>query len=62
MKSIRKVVAGTLLAGGALLTAAAGVSIASAQTSTTTPTPAGPHGGPHGWGPGRIYSKLGLTA
>jgi len=54
------VAAGMLLAGGALLTAAAGISIATAQTST--PTPAGPHGGPHGWGPGHMYGKLGLTA
>jgi Spy/CpxP family protein refolding chaperone len=65
MNSIRKVVAGTLLASGALLSAAAGLSWASAaDTTTTTAPPAGPHGwggGPHGWGPGRMYSKLGLS-
>jgi Spy/CpxP family protein refolding chaperone len=58
MKLIRNVVAGTLLAGGALLTAAASFGIADAQTATTTTAPSNPHG----WGPGRIYGKLGLTA
>ena len=58
MKSIRKVVAGSLLAGGALFIAAASFSIADAQTTTTTTAPAHPHC----WGPGRIYSQLGLTA
>jgi periplasmic protein CpxP/Spy len=58
MKSIRNVVAGTLLAGGGLLTAAASLSIATAQTTPAATAPAGPHGG----GPGRMYSKLGLTA
>jgi protein CpxP len=71
MKSIRNLLAGSLLAGGALLTAAAGVSLASAaDEATTTPAPTeggghgpGPHGpGHHGFGPGRIFSKLGLTA
>jgi protein CpxP len=65
MNSIRKVVAGTLLASGALLSAAAGLSWASAaDTAPATPPPAGPEGwggGPHGWGPGRLYSKLGLS-
>jgi protein CpxP len=68
MKSIRNVLAGTVLAGGALLTAAAGLSIATAQTTTATsaavtPPPGDPHGpGRRGWGPERLYSKLGLTA
>ncbi len=65
MKSIRKVLAGSL-AAGALLAAAAGLSVASAQdgsTAATTTEPAGQHG--HGWhhhgGPWKIYSQLGLT-
>jgi periplasmic protein CpxP/Spy len=64
MKSIRNVLAGTLLAGGAILAAAASFSIASAADDPTavTPPPSGPRGpGPHGFGPGRIYSKLNLT-
>jgi len=60
MKTVRKIAAGTLLGGGILLASAAGVSIATAQTSTGTSAPA--PAGPHGWGPGRMYSKLGLTA
>jgi periplasmic protein CpxP/Spy len=55
MKTIRIMVAGTLLGGGALLASAAGISLAAAQT------PQGEHA-PHEWGPGRLYSKLGLTA
>ena len=64
MKSIRTILAGTLLGGGALLATAAGISIAAAQTPPSAPMPDGPHGphGPHGWGPGRIYAKLGLSA
>ena len=67
MKSIRNVVAGTLLAGGAILCAAMSLSIATAQTTTaTTPAaaaPSGPRGaGRHGFGPERLFSKLGLTA
>jgi protein CpxP len=58
MKSIRKVAAPALLAGAALLSAAAGLSIATAADTTTAATaPA-----PHAWGPGRLYSKLGLSA
>lgn len=64
MKSIRNVVAGTLLAGGALLTAATSFSIASAaDDATAAAPPAGRHGpGAHGGGPGHLFSKLGLTA
>jgi periplasmic protein CpxP/Spy len=65
MKSIRKVVAGTLLAGGALLTAATGFSVASAADETAA-TSGGYDGGghrhgPHGFGPGRLFHKLNLT-
>jgi Spy/CpxP family protein refolding chaperone len=69
MKSIRNVSAAGLLAGAGLL-AFAGFGIAGAAddaaTGSTAPGPApGPYGhgwGHHGWGPGRIYSKLGLSA
>jgi Spy/CpxP family protein refolding chaperone len=59
MKSIRKVAAPALLAGAALLSAAAGLSIATAADTTTSTTAAAP--GAHAWGPGRMYSKLGLS-
>ena len=63
MKSIRNLLTATLLTTGAVMTAAAGLSIASAQTTTTTP-PAGPSGH-HGWhhhrGPWHLLSKLGLS-
>jgi Spy/CpxP family protein refolding chaperone len=64
MKAMRNVLVGTLLAGGALLTAATSFSIADAAAdATTAPPPPGPRAhGPHGFGPGRIFSKLGLTA
>jgi Spy/CpxP family protein refolding chaperone len=62
MKFRNDVLAAILVAGGALLTGAAGSSSAIAQESTeATAPPPGPHGH-HGWGPGRIYSKLGLSA
>src|SRR6202453_4851137 len=68
MKSIRNMLTATLLTAGAVLTAAAGLSIASAQTTTstssTTTPPAGPSGH-HGWGhhrgPWDLLSKLGLS-
>lgn len=63
MKSIRKMLAGTLLSGAAALGAATGFSVANAAdtavadtAAATPPPPAGPRG------PERIYSKLGLTA
>lgn len=74
MKSIRNWVAGTLLAGGALLGAATVVTIANAgaalaaDDAAAAPADApgpGPHGGPwhhHHGGPGRWYAKLGLSA
>ena len=62
MKSIRKVLAVTLLAGGALLTAATSFTIANAaDDAATAPTPGARGPGPHGFGPGRMYSQLGLT-
>src|SRR5258708_7757320 len=63
MKSNRKLLAGTVLAGGALLTAAAGISIATAADDATSATPAA--AGPHGWhhhGAGQLLSKLNLSA
>jgi protein CpxP len=62
MNSIRKVLAGGMLAGGALLAVAAGFGVASAADTATTTTPSmTPTPGAHAWGPGRIYSKLNLT-
>jgi protein CpxP len=62
MKLMRNVLLGTLLAG-AVLTAATSFSIASADDAVTAVPPPGPRApGPHGFGPERIYSKLGLTA
>jgi Spy/CpxP family protein refolding chaperone len=64
MTSIRNVLAGTLLAGGALLTAATSFSIASAADESTPPaatTTSGPHWHHHGGGLWHLYSKLGLT-
>ena len=63
MKSNRKLLAGTVLAAGALLTAAAGISIATAADEAPGATPAAP--GPHGWhhhGAGQLLSKLNLSA
>ena len=63
MKSNRKWLAGTVLAAGALLTAAAGISIATAADEATSATPDAP--GPHGWhhrGAGQLLSKLDLSA
>ena len=65
MKSIRNLLTATLVTAGAVLTAAAGTSIASAADATTTAQPP-PTQGPHEWhhhgGPGRLFSKLGLNA
>ena len=76
MKPLRKVFAGILVAGGALLTATSALSTAAAADDAAAPMPppgapaagtpgAGPHGwghGPGGDGPGHLYSKLGLSA
>ncbi len=69
MKSIRNVLMASLVASGALLAAAGGISMASAaDDAAATPAPPGPAGakGPHGWhhhrGPWQLFSKLGLSA
>jgi periplasmic protein CpxP/Spy len=66
MNSIRKLLAGSLLAAGALVTAAVSISIATAADETAAATP--PAGGPGGWhhhhrhGHGHwMLSKLNLT-
>jgi periplasmic protein CpxP/Spy len=66
MKSNRKLLAGSILAAGALLTAAAGISIATAADATPAAAPAaqGPHDGwhhHHHHGAGMMLSKLNLT-
>src|SRR5271166_3686227 len=68
MKAIRIFVAGTLAAGAALIAislplASAGAAEQATDNAATTNAPAaGPHAGHHGWGPARLYAKLGLTA
>jgi periplasmic protein CpxP/Spy len=64
MKSNRNLLAGTLLAAGALVTAAASISIATAADEPTTTPAAAP--GPHGWhhhhhGAWHLLSKLNLS-
>src|ERR1700675_2635397 len=62
MKSIRNLLAGSLLTAGALLTAATSTSIASAADEASATTASAP--GPHGWhhGPEHLYAQLNLTA
>ena len=63
MKSNRKLLAGILLAAGALMTTAAGISIATAADEATTAAAApGPHGWHHHHGAGYLLSKLNLSA
>ncbi|MDB6084056.1 MAG: hypothetical protein JWN43_1937 [Gammaproteobacteria bacterium] len=70
MKAIRNVLAGTLLAGGALLVAATSSTIAgpAADAAAAAPPSGSPGPGPgpghhdHGQGPERLFSKLGLTS
>lgn len=64
MKSIRNVVACALLAGGAVVTATAGLSIASADEADAGSGGGGWYGHGHGHhgGPGRMFHKLNLTA
>jgi Spy/CpxP family protein refolding chaperone len=64
MKSIRNLLTATLLAAGAVLTAATGLNVASAaEDATTTPPPPAP--GAHGWhhhrGPWHLLGQLGLS-
>jgi Spy/CpxP family protein refolding chaperone len=64
MKSIRNILTATLLTAGAVLTAATGMSVASAadDTATTaTPPPGGPHGWHHHGGEWHFLKQLGLT-
>ena len=66
MKPMRKVFAGILVAGGALVAATVGASTAAAADDAAAAAPA-PGAGPHGWGhgaggPGHLFSKLGLNA
>ena len=64
MKSNRNLLAGILLAAGALATTAAGISTATAADEATTAAPAAP--GPHGWHHHhrafQMLSKLNLSA
>jgi periplasmic protein CpxP/Spy len=67
MKSNRNLLAGTVLAAGALVAMAAGISIATAADEPTTAAPAAPAApGPHGWhhhrGAFHLLSKLNLSA
>ncbi len=70
MNSIRTVLMASLLASGTLLTAATGISMASAADDTAVAPPppgpgSGPDFGPHGWhhrGPWHMLRKLGLSA
>jgi Spy/CpxP family protein refolding chaperone len=58
MKSIRNLLAGSLMAAAALATTATGISVATAADDTTAPAP-----GPHGWHHrgGHLLSQLNLT-
>jgi periplasmic protein CpxP/Spy len=60
MKSIRNVLTATLLAVGAVLTAATGMSIASAAEEAAASQPPGPHDWQHG--PWHLLGKLDLNA
>jgi periplasmic protein CpxP/Spy len=65
MKSIRNMLAGSVLAAGALVSAAAGISIAAADDTSPPPPPPSAGPGPHGWhhhGPGDMYKQLNLSA
>jgi len=59
MKSIRNLLAGSLMAAAALATATTGISVATAADDTTAPAAPGPHGWHHH--AGHLLSKLNLT-
>ena len=61
---MRNLLTATLLTAGAVVTAATGMSIASAadETTATQPPPPGAHGGHHHHGPWHLLGKLGLSA
>jgi protein CpxP len=61
MKSIRSVLTATLLAAGAVLTAATGMSIASPAEEAAAAPPPGPHAWDHR-GPWHLLGKLDLSA
>jgi len=61
MKSIRKLLWASLLAGGAVL-GAAGVSVAGAADDAMTAAPPGAHGWHHHGGPWHLLGKLDLSA
>jgi Spy/CpxP family protein refolding chaperone len=62
MNSIRKLLAVTVLASGALLAAGAGIATATASEDAAAPAPPpGEHGWHHHGGPLHLYSKLGLS-
>ena len=64
MKSMRNLLTVTLLTAGAVVTAATGMSIASAadETTATQPPPPGAHGRHHHGGPWHLLGQLGLSA
>ena len=62
MKSIRNLLWPTLLAAGAALTAAAGISTATAADEATAPPAAPAQGWHHHRGPWHLLSKLNLSA
>jgi len=68
MKPMRKIFAGILVAGGALVAATSALSTSAAADDAAAAAPA-PGAGPHEWGhgpggdgPGHLFSKLGLNA
>jgi Spy/CpxP family protein refolding chaperone len=65
MTAKRSMVAGIVMTGAALLAVAGGYTIANAADEPATDPTTAPSGHPwhhHGWGPWRMYGKLGLTA
>jgi protein CpxP len=64
MKSIRNLMTATLLTAGAMLTAAASLSVANAAedaTAASPPPPPGAHGWHHHRGPWHLLGQLGLS-